>query len=618
MNTKKKIKTSLWALKIAWKIGERKLLGWGILSLVLAMLPSVSIKIYQRIVADISRFIDIQTGSYEEISMKIVFFGIILLLIGLSGRINGDLLYMVMYDSYYLGMQELMMDTIQKIDIEDIRKKEIKDEYNAIIVRAGSLTDFISSICMLISRSFGTLLLLGVTFTYSKPLFIFAVVYVGFVCVVNYRSSEKNRGKIKKIRDAERRVKQIEDIPSKTSIAKEIRVFSAKDRILDFWDRAYDEIDKQKKEQNFQREKDSYILGAGFYVFNIGVLAYTAYHVCTGHISADIFLVLYSLCQSLSLYISDITKSYLDSNYGLYSLERQMEFMEMVESSCTIIEDNKENSVTQDKKKQCPAIQLDNVSYAYGDNEPVLHDINITIPKGEVVALVGYNGCGKTTLTKLLLGLYHPKEGNIYLNGYEYSTISTKYINSKIGVFFQNFSLFHASLRENVGFGDIDHIEQNALIWEALKKGGADGIAESMSDGMESWLFRNVKPDGYELSGGQKQKIAVSRAYMNNKEILIFDEPAASLDPIAEMKQFKEIRDHLQGKTAILISHRIGFARMADRIIVLNEGAVAEQGTHEELMMQNGLYYKFYTQQAELYHMDSSESFLYTLNRSGN
>jgi ATP-binding cassette subfamily B protein len=174
-------------------------------------------------------------------------------------------------------------------------------------------------------------------------------------------------------------------------------------------------------------------------------------------------------------------------------------------------------------------------------------------------------------------------------------------------MFFQDFHIFHAALRENVGFGDLKSLGNTERIQLAMQKGGADKLPPRFPKGLEQWLNRDVIKDGAMLSGGEKQRVAVSRAHMSDKEILIFDEPAAALDPIAEMKQFHAIREKIEGRTAILISHRVGFARLADRILVLDGGKLAETGTHDELMASGGIYAGFFREQAQWYEQEGSE-----------
>jgi ATP-binding cassette subfamily B protein len=244
--------------------------------------------------------------------------------------------------------------------------------------------------------------------------------------------------------------------------------------------------------------------------------------------------------------------------------------------------------------------KVDNLTFSY-ENKPAIQDTSFSINKGEVIALVGPNGSGKSTLVKLLLDMYKPNGGSILLMGRPYDDYHRDYIRSKVNVFFQNFYLFHSPLRENVGVGAIEDMDDEPKLLEAIRKGGAEKLVANLPQGMDTLLGKFQDPSGTELSGGEKQRIASARTHMSNRDILIFDEPASMLDPIAEMEQFNNIRGMLGGRTAILISHRIGFARMADRIIMLDDGRIAETGTHDELMAKGGLYAHFFNEQAQWY-----------------
>jgi ATP-binding cassette subfamily B protein len=189
----------------------------------------------------------------------------------------------------------------------------------------------------------------------------------------------------------------------------------------------------------------------------------------------------------------------------------------------------------------------------------------------------------------------------LFFYGQPYDELPASYLQEKIGTFFQDYYLFHHSLGENVAYGDIKEIGNAVKIKQAIDKGGAGGILSKLPNGLNTRVGKRIDKNGIEFSGGEKQRIAIARAYMSDKDILVFDEPASMLDPLAEVEQFQNIRERIDQKTGILISHRIGFARLADKIIMMNGGEIAEIGTHEELIAKNGLYAAFFNEQAQWY-----------------
>lgn len=258
---------------------------------------------------------------------------------------------------------------------------------------------------------------------------------------------------------------------------------------------------------------------------------------------------------------------------------------------------------TLDRQSDDDPIVITDLSYGYDESNQALDRIHLSIKKGECIALVGENGSGKSTLIKCILGFYQPQSGSVRILGKEAYTVAEPSLAERVGVVFQDFCRYPFTLRENVGFGDIHGLEDDAKITEALRLAGAQEVFHNCRDSLDCVLDRSLSEDGMQLSGGQWQKVALARTYLTiaEKDIFIFDEPTAALDPFAELEQFQMIRTALKGKTSILVSHRIGFARTADRIVVMKKGRIVETGSHEELMGKKGVYYSLFNAQRQWY-----------------
>lgn len=246
-------------------------------------------------------------------------------------------------------------------------------------------------------------------------------------------------------------------------------------------------------------------------------------------------------------------------------------------------------------------IVFENVSFRYPNAEKwVFQHLNFTLKAGEKLAIVGENGAGKTTLVKLLTRLYDPTEGRILLDGYDLREYDPAELQRHIGVIFQDYIRLMMTAQSNIAVGDIDEINNLDRIATASERSLAAALIQRFPDGLKQVLGRHFN-NGVELSGGEWQKIALARAYMRNSELLILDEPTASLDARAEYEVFQRFAELTKGKMALLISHRFSTVRMADRIIVIENGKLIESGSHETLMSNKGRYAELFQLQARGY-----------------
>ena len=245
------------------------------------------------------------------------------------------------------------------------------------------------------------------------------------------------------------------------------------------------------------------------------------------------------------------------------------------------------------------SVQFENVTFSYPDGRLALNDVSFLIPAGETVALVGENGSGKTTIVKLLLRFYDPDRGRILVDGVDLRELDLEHWRRSVSAVFQDFKLYNFSLRENIALGDLEHVADKSIVEEAVIKAGLSDVLPLLEGGLDSQLGKEF--GGTELSGGQSQKVAIARALTRRAEVLILDEPTASIDPRSEHAIFKRFSTMAERPTTILITHRLRSVRMADHVIVLRAGKLVEEGTHEVLVSSAGEYSELWSFQVDNY-----------------
>ena len=486
------------------------------------------------------------------------------------------------------SLSPAIINKFSRIDYHYFENAEFKDVMSRMTDNPQqTIYDTFFSVINCISQTAKLVGMLGVFFRASLWIGLGAA-FIGIpMSILNVQATVKQQRLLRETTSDQRMGEYLQNLFSDKHSAYEIKIFHAKDHILDIWH----EVMKRINERYVRITK---ILLRAQSIVSLLKIAYTAFSVITlvsGFISGSIELgVVVSILYSIGNLFSILTAAaFCISDLGARTFEigYYKEFM-----------DFEERTQGRENLPYDHDITFENVSFKYpGTEREILRNLSFEIKSGEKVALVGVNGAGKSTIIKLLCGLYTPDSGRITVGGKDISGLSQDAIRQVISVVFQDFGSYQLTLRENVAFGDLAKLNCNGSLREALAFAGAEKIAEN---GLDINLGR-LEEDGIDVSKGQWQRIAISRAFLSNADFIILDEPTASLDPIAESKLYESFSSVLQTRGCILISHRLASARLADRIIVIEGGEVIETGSHDELMQSKGLYSVMYEEQSEWY-----------------
>ena len=386
----------------------------------------------------------------------------------------------------------------------------------------------------------------------------------------------------------------LESVIAREDGVKEVKLFQLGPRLLKRYSDIFKKLFVEDRKLTIRRDTWGFILGlistAAFYGAYVWIVVSTINNEITLG-AMTMYLVLFRQGQSaVAAILTAISGMYEDNLY----LSNLYEYLEQPVPG----------RVGDAVKGTDPArgLEFENVSFQYpGTTSKALRDVSMQIKPGQSLALVGENGSGKTTLIKLLTRLYEPTEGRILLDGIALTDWDVEALRQRIGVIFQDFGRYQFSVGENIGAGDVRHMDDSEK-WEAAAETGmAAPFIEDMPDGYDTQLGRWFK-GGRELSGGQWQKIALSRAFMrSDADILVLDEPTAAMDAPSEAAIFDHFRAQSDNKMTILISHRFSTVRAADQIIVIHDGEIVERGSHDSLMATNGQYASLFRLQAKGY-----------------
>ena len=453
----------------------------------------------------------------------------------------------------------------------------------------------------LVMRTFGlaqnavSLVSYGVLLVKFSPWAVVVLILAGLPAFLAEAKFSGDRFRLFLWRSPETRMQlYLETVLAREDHAKEVKLFGLGPLFLDRYRAIFRRLYQEDRDLTVRRDTWGFFLGLIATATLYGAYAWIALSAIASRITLGqmtMYLMLFRQGQAaVSSILSAIGGMYEDNLY----LSTLYEYLE------TPV-DTPAGSIVRGPQPN-DGIRFENVSFSYPDaDRPTLIDINLHIRPGESLALVGENGSGKTTLIKLLTRLYQPTSGRITLDGQDLREWDEQALRDRIGVIFQDFTRYQLILGENIGAGDVQYFDDEMRWRDAGEKGMAAPIVADLPDGYRTPLGKWFN-DGRELSGGQWQKIALSRAFMRSRaDILVLDEPTAAMDAGAEATIFEHFRTLTKGRIAILISHRFSTVRMADQIIVLQDGRIIERGSHEELMKLDGHYSHLFSLQAKGY-----------------
>ncbi|WP_288681844.1 ABC transporter ATP-binding protein [uncultured Eubacterium sp.] len=454
------------------------------------------------------------------------------------------------------------------------------------------------------SRNFiaqGTLMILSAALIGIQNLLMMIIFIVISFGIVKISSFFTKRDKIK-FSDAMaptwRKMNYLESTTKNFDFAKDIRLFNMSNAFfnqLSGVNETYKELNRKHHNRMVLWEVS---LGSVLIVQKILMYTWLVYNVVTGAYQISDFVLYVGLVSTFHASVGYVNWIYSDMRTNSLMINDYRNFVNWKEDRETA--DEKDGHITEINLDKFE-FRFENVSFKYpGHDNYVLKNVNLTIKNGAKLAVVGVNGAGKTTFIKLMMKLYEPSEGRILLNDVDIKEYNREEYFKLFSPVFQNVECFAMPIYQNISFAEEDKTDMNKIN-EVLEQSGLSEKINSYEKGIHTNLLKIFDKEGIDLSGGEKQRLAMARALYKDGKVIILDEPTAALDALAEDRMYREFENMIHGKTAVFISHRLGSTRFCDKIAMFEDGTIVEEGTHEELMAKNGKYAYMFGIQSQYY-----------------
>jgi ATP-binding cassette subfamily B protein len=494
-------------------------------------------------------------------------------------------------------LKEPLLQKMQRLELTQFEQSRF---YDAFVRAQAALNRGVRSVenVLLMLESFITTVSYAVVASrihWSLPILlpVFALPSLFLGAALARRTVALNRG----MTPLARATSYVENLLTSRSAAKEVRIYQTYryffERFRQFFWAGAGERQQVLKEQMRTSVKQTFI----DQVLGIGITLFILWMTIRRRLSLGVYVALTQAIGGTQASVETFTQKFTELYTSSLQMADYFNYIALPEAP---------GSAEIGKPDVLPAridtIEVNGLSFTYpGRPEPSLQEVSFQVNRGEIVAIIGENGSGKTTLAKCLLGLYTTQDGAIRYNGIDINSIERRHLYRRIAALFQDFVQYDLTARENIGLGDAARMNDDNTIWEAVHAAQLDGVFDHLPKGLETELGV-MFGTGKELSMGQWQRLALARAFFKNADVILLDEPTASLDPQSELNLFQRVKDvYRKDRILFLISHRLGICREVDRILVLQNGRLVENGNHTSLMAQNGVYAKMYRMQADLY-----------------
>lgn len=528
-------------------------------------------------------------GSIKTIYHSLIIYGAVIILAQVLNGINNFLF--LPFNQKVIGklMQKVHLK-IAKVGAIEFEKAATLDSMNKAEMGINNIFNMVFSFIMVMAFFLPYVLFMGIWLFTIKPILAIVLVISMMPCLLTKLVQVSMYAKLEdEIAPLRRSFDYYESTICSKEYFKETRILG----ITNYFKKLYYDTMVVLKKKSLQVAERACLFdlagkGIGLAGYLIVLMLFVK-ALLTGDITAGTFAAIFTAIAKMQEMVGNMINLAGDIGKDSGSINNLLDFLDMPETDGTIT-----------PKDFCEKIELKNVSFVYPEaKEESLTDVNLTINKGETIAIVGHNGAGKTTLVRLLTGIYQPTVGSVTIDGVPTKDIKSSSLYGLMSGVFQKFQKYQMTLRENVMISNLNLERDDDILFGMLKNADVDIDSPSFPDGLETMLSREF--DGVDLSGGQWQRIAIARGINRESKVIVLDEPTAAIDPIEETKIYKKFKEISDERTTVLVTHRLGSARIADRIVVMENGHVVEIGSHDELINKKGTYFDLFMSQAQWY-----------------